>query len=210
MNRLITAFVLLSLLIFAACAPKQEAPKQEAAQQEAETAQKELVTTSMQDFQDTDNDGLISREEHKANMMRLYDHRDINGDGVQDESEVLARIAYMFKHWDADNDKLITLEEMKTALVGPGWEEIDTTGLECPDNPSYQFMVLDLNKDGFIDKAEYLTFTQKRHAALDTNKDGNVDEKELTEHMMKSHLEKDQDGDKIVTRDEADQYRTNK
>ncbi len=197
MNRIIVLLVLLTLFVSLSCTPEQSETKQP----------KQLVTTSFMDFHDCNKDGVISQDEFKDSTKKLFENREVNGDGVQDKEEITAKIENIFNKWDKNEDQKVTPEEMKMSAVGSGWEEINTEGLECQDNPPRQFIVIDLNQDGVLDKAEYMAFTDKRFKMLDVNGDGFIAMDEMKQMYMKEHSAMDQDGDNIIDFDEFESFR---
>ena len=123
---------------------------------------------------------------------------DTNGDGVIDRSEAAAnpRLAAKFDELDRNKDGKLSRDEMPRwqhgrrghgGGAGPGWTSTRTriSRDEAKADPrlAARFDQFDLNKDGYLDKADReLRMKQHRDAwfaAADTNKDGQLSKAEF-------------------------------
>ena len=122
-------------------------------------------------------------------MMRMTD---TNNDGVLSREEMLAAAIQRFSEADANNDGKVTKDEMRAAGDkrrnemrarfsgreggrrwgnGPG----GPGGRDRAGGPGGMLARLDTNKDGALSKAEF----DVPFARMDTNKDGQIDKSEM-------------------------------
>jgi Ca2+-binding EF-hand superfamily protein len=85
----------------------------------------------------------------------------------------------------ADRDGTLTLDEIKKAATAR-FDALDRkkkgtlNRSELAGNLTFQeFRKADTNKDGTLDKIEFLSAVEKRFQAADTDHDGTLDKKEL-------------------------------
>lgn len=91
----------------------------------------------------------------------------------------------LIKEYDKDNDGTLDLDEVKAAASA----EFDTLNKDPDDTldrretkgliGKKEFKAADPDKDGTLDKAEYLSIVEKLFKAADPDKDGTLDAKEL-------------------------------
>jgi Ca2+-binding EF-hand superfamily protein len=89
------------------------------------------------------------------------------------------------QEWDADRDGTLTLDEIKKAAAAR-FDALDRkkkgilSRSELAGNLTFQeFRKADTDKDGTLDKTEFLSAVEKRFQAADTDHDGTLDKKEL-------------------------------
>jgi Ca2+-binding EF-hand superfamily protein len=143
---------------------------------------------------DDNKDGKLSKEEHAANVRRLFGEMDLNNDGrISDED-----LPPMLR----GRNFLATLGD------GPGMGRLGRGGMGL--SMLRFFAGADQNKDGVITLEEAQTAGERRFATLDRNKDGVVDRadfdalrKEMADYGVKrfiNHFGGDKDG--RVTREQ--------
>lgn len=141
-----------------------------------EGAAKELVTAPevdrfvqrLLDTLDTNKDGKISREEAKGPLAEQFDRLDLNKDGFLDKEELRKAAA-----------RLLANKENKK-MDKPGGI-LDAGGPAIPD-----FDALDRNADGRLtpDELKGTPYADK-FEEMDTNKDGKIDKKEFVAYFKK-------------------------
>jgi Ca2+-binding EF-hand superfamily protein len=89
------------------------------------------------------------------------------------------------QEWDADHDGTLTLDEIKKA-ASARFEALDRnhkgtlTRTQLAGMVSFQqFRQADKDKDGTLDKAEFMSLVEKLFQAADKDQDGTLDKKEL-------------------------------
>lgn len=116
---------------------------------------------------------LAQAEPAKADAPKLRNALDVNGDGVIDRSEAAAhpRLAERFDALDANKDGRLERDEMRRHWRGHHRNH----GRRGPGG--HPFMQLDADKDGRISKAEAATDAKfaARFERMDVNADGFID-----------------------------------
>jgi Ca2+-binding EF-hand superfamily protein len=89
------------------------------------------------------------------------------------------------REWDADHDGTLTLDEIKKA-ASARFEALDRNHKATLTRTQLAGMVLfqqfrqtDGDKDGTLDKAEFMSLVEKLFQAADKDQDGTLDKKEL-------------------------------
>ncbi|MEZ5996829.1 MAG: hypothetical protein R3C25_13870 [Hyphomonadaceae bacterium] len=136
---------------------------------------------------DTDNNGVLSREEMRAHHgERGHGRRgrsggrggqegmhmggaDANNDGVITRDEFLARPIAMFERMDANHDGVISQDERPQRPERPGRGE---------RREMREHMNPDANNDGSVSRAEFAAMGQRMFERLDANNDGRVTQEE--------------------------------
>ncbi|MCD4829552.1 MAG: hypothetical protein K8R90_09025 [Candidatus Cloacimonetes bacterium] len=203
MYKYLLVIVVVAVLAFVACAPKEEAPSEEPSEEPLET----VVYINLHDKQDASDDNIVTLEEHKIRSTGWYESFDANTDGMLDEVELKAMTVKAFDARDADDDNQISFEEMKLFIVGEGWEDIDTEGVEGVEGAKFAFPHIDVNADGEISMTEHVVFIENRHTLIDTNSDGIITMDELAKAFDDMHKEMDTDTDGLISIDEVIAYR---
>jgi len=157
---------------------------------------------------DTDNDGLVSRDElHAPPALALADQQqdrptpekilqrimqaDSDGDGRVSRDEAPERMLEHFDHLDANGDNFLDRDELSTALKarfngdarkrpgGPQGEK-NNTKRPSPEQIIKHIMQSDQNGDQKISRDEAPERMQRAFDHIDTNGDGFLDRQEIT------------------------------
>lgn len=131
---------------------------------------------------------------HKGNFENnMFQKLDNDSDGFVSKKEHFQIAVERFDRSDDNEDGKITKEELKEcrfAKIMPYFVE------------NY-FAKNDLDKDGFVTKAEINKQVENEFIKSDTNKDNKLTYKEMKEYRMESRFEEiDKNGDGVISKDE--------
>jgi len=141
---------------------------------------------------DSNGDGVVTRDEAKAQASAMFARMDANHDGKLDQVDREAHRqqmrTMMFDRLDANHDGSISRDEFM-AFQGPGQ---DSHGMRGPmamgDHKGmrgHRDMMMkraDTNNDGVISKDEFLAAADKRFDSIDANHDGKITQEERQAH----------------------------
>lgn len=108
---------------------------------------------------DTDKDGGVTAEEWKAGQQARFKRLDANGDGKLSKDELFAR----------------------TPAIG---NSVLPTDRQASQQSSY-FMLLDVDKDGFVTLAEFLVGADRNFTRCDLDKNGRIDTAECRQALQR-------------------------
>ncbi len=169
MNKILTASFVLGALAFSSVNAEEIKEKQTS----VKTQQKmNMKNSGKEDFMnkmfkemDKDNDGFVTKKEHKEYLEKRFNELDKNKDGVLTEDEFV-------------------IKNKKAKKENKG----DKKG-ECPYRGEKAFKSLDKNGDGKITKKEFVKAQQKNFKEMDKNDDGKISYEEFSgfkEEKMKA------------------------
>ncbi len=148
-NKILTASFVLGALAFSSVNAEEVKSKQNIKSQEKITIKKtnkEDCISKMFKEMDKDNDGFVTKKEHKKYLEKKFEELDTNKDGVITKEEFIIK------------------EKIKTNKKG--------TKIEYKSD--LIFKEIDKNEDGKIKKKEYIKFKQKEFEKLDKDGDKKV------------------------------------
>ena len=160
-NKILTIGFVLGALVFNN-ANAEEANKKQAStktQQKVNTkkAGKEDFACKMFKEMDKDNDGFVSKKEHKEFLEKKFNELDKNKDGVLNKDE------FVIKNKNCKKGNKNCKKEK-----------------ECPYRGEKAFNALDKNSDGKITKKEFMKAKKKNFKEIDKNKDGKISREEFS------------------------------
>ena len=99
---------------------------------------------------------------------------DVNNDGIISTAEMTSNAGAVFDVMDADSSGTITREEYMTVRLGAqqGWNKARQT--ERQTAKAARFAPMDANRDGKVDRAEFIAGAESRFKEADRNRDGRV------------------------------------
>ena len=136
---------------------------------------------------DSNNDGMVSAQEHAAGVQARFNKMDANHDGNVTAAEMDAGHKMMMK-----DDKGMRGHDMSGKAMG-------STGMGHGMSSADMMKKIDSNGDGMLSTAEHAAGAQAMFDKMDANHDGNVTAAEMdTGHaaMMKGHMDNAKDMDK--------------
>jgi len=184
--------ITLVLLMLAACKPKEAAPAEEQPLDQPAS----IFTRT-----DTDNDGVITSDEHKQRMETLFDKIDTNHDGSLDTAGIDAHIQNVFAQMDTQTDAQITAEEHNKFFLGEDLVEQMATDKPVQGH-AWHWANRDYDADGQITKAEYANSMKSQFMTRDANSDGNVSKEEFDAYQRNIFAGADANGDGTVSKEE--------
>jgi hypothetical protein len=114
--------------------------------------------------------------EHGGGRMQMLD---VNGDGVIGDDEAASVADRMFQRLDRDGDGAFTAEEFSTGGRGHGRRWFGTSDTAATDEArkkaaTDRFAMLDVDKNGRVNKVEFFAAAKARLLSADADKDGKV------------------------------------
>lgn len=102
-------------------------------------------------------DGVITKAEHDAMAMTMWQRLDANNDGVLDQADRQARQAERFAKMDANNDGEVTQAEMQVARTARRAQRMERR----ENRREQRFARLDTDNSGGVSQAEMATAREK-------------------------------------------------
>ncbi len=99
---------------------------------------------------------------------------DANSDGVVTRDEMRSNAEAVFAAMDGNNDGSLTHDEYMSVRMGPQLGGNPARMEARQKEKSARFWKMDTNRDGKVDRAEFLRGAEARFAAADRNGDGKI------------------------------------
>lgn len=101
-------------------------------------------------------------------LQKVFERKDSNKDNLLSESELSNRRGKRLMSFDKNNDKMLSLDEIKQGFAAKHQERLPK-----------MFARMDQNKDQKIDLTEFSAKLSERFEKMDQNKDGKITQDEM-------------------------------
>jgi Ca2+-binding EF-hand superfamily protein len=138
-----------------------------------------LLTANMSSAQP--GPGMGGRQGHSAMMSNI----DLNGDGVVSAAEQRQWAEKVFATMDANDDETLSREEYLAVHMGRGpgaggnEARMQAMRQQADARKAERFSAMDVDKNGFATRSEFLADADRNFAAKDTNNDGKLSASEF-------------------------------